>query len=1278
MKKHLLSLFAAAAMLFATSCSEEELTYENGNKQNVTFKVAVEGAGVSSRTIADGENHITIGEGKLVNKLFYAVYETGKADCLWEGEATVSNGLATVVIPLVNGLKYDLVFLAYNDKDNAFGISKELTFSKNLCGAVDLTNLTLKSGLVANQEAYDAFYHVEPNYVTKTNSTTPVKLKRMFAQLNVATTDTDLSNAKQLGAEITQSDITLKKVPNKFNARTGDVDGEVTVTFAQSKILKCSDVKQGQIHDNEQLTVQIEGVDKNFNYLAMAYVLAGAESSLHDIEVSFYRGGEDDVEKVYTRPIASVPLQRQYRTNVTGNILTQQEAFDISLDLNFGDHNKSVGDVVIIPSGDSQALKAAIENAQPNVPVEIQLQGNIVLGGSRSVASSRSESDEPTEALLIKADQDIILDLNGCTISHEYEQKSAYAMIENNGTLTIINSASTEGKIEYKDKATLTQAVNYASNTIKNNGKLTIEEGVTIINDSQESVATYGYPHPIDNNGELVINGGTFTNKANYSSMRIWCTTDDNTIVTINGGTFIGSIDFHTPSASANKGTLIINEGTFKADTYTNCAVRLLGFGTDVDEMNGYIKGGNFIGKIALNNYVGGDFNSQVFYISGGTFNTDPSAFVDDNCKVVVNEGVWTIVAREPIAKIGSTEYVTLQAAFDNVKDGETITLLDDITIDSNAAYQANEEYTDGVRYTGDKSFTIDFNGKTVTDDGCVNDYLIYVNNKGEKDNEITFMNGTIISKNGCWSTVCVNSSTATHATVLNLVGMNITNSNDAEYSGNPVVRTRNMATVNVGENTIITSNGASYGIAANTSASIVNINAGAKVIQQNSGTTGGNSVFAAVGGKGTINIYDGSEITSDRYGVHTMTTGTPVVNVYGGTITAEVALKASTNGGTGELAYIYVTGGIINGKLETYTNNGHIVVSGGTFNVDPTYYLVDGYEAVKSNGVWTIKTLPVAKIGETEYETMEAAAAAAQAGSTITVLRDVTLSEALTLPADIIFNGNGKQINGTISAGGNLTFEGHTKVTAFSATYYNRTITIGEGACLEVTGTGRATLGYGNTFDITGTIENAKTADKANIQPSLIIPGGISITGGNDAAINVTNAYVKIGSTTSKPGVANGKFILGFKNSIVEFTKELGFYDPTGGMTPKFFMNITNSVFTTGTKLFVTADSNVVVDNSTVSLGSYIRNSGIFTLKNGSVLTGATIQFGENGGNNGTINVDNSTLTVTASSTGHAFDGQGVGSINLTNSANANVDYYKNMTISVDKTSTFIGTEVK
>ena len=344
-------------------------------------------------------------------------------------------------------------------------------------------------------------------------------------------------------------------------------------------------------------------------------------------------------------------------------------------------------------------------------------------------------------------------------------------------------------------------------------------------------------------------------------------------------------------------------------------------------------------------------------------------------------------------------------------------------------------------------------------------------------------------------------------------------------------------------------------------------------------------------------------------------------------------------------------------------------------FEIDTsTVQLPEGSQIVQDGNKIIVK-LPIAKIGDTYYASLEAAAAAAQAGDEIVLLLDATLSAELTLPAGIKLNGNGKQINGTIYAGGDLTFTGHTKVTAFSASYYNRTITIGEGACLEITGTGRVTLGYGNVFNITGSIENAKTADKAQISPSLIIPGGISITGGNDATMNVLNAYVKIGSTSSKNNAANGTFTLNFTNSIAEFTNQLTFAEPTSGKDPTFVVNVKDSVLTTATKLCIAAPkSTVKIDNSVVTLATYLRNSGTLSLEDGSVLTGAMIQFGENGGNDGAIIVDASALTIKTGAVGHAMDGNGTGYITLKNGATANIDYIQESRISVDSTSAFAG----
>ena len=403
-------------------------------------------------------------------------------------------------------------------------------------------------------------------------------------------------------------------------------------------------------------------------------------------------------------------------------------------------------------------------------------------------------------------------------------------------------------------------------------------------------------------------------------------------------------------------------------------------------------------------------------------------------------------------------------------------------------------------------------------------------------------------------------------------------------------------------------------------------------------------------------------------------------VNVTGGSITAqsnegcEYEFIVGSNEGCTNSSITLDTELLFVGERVGYVN---IDPNETTLKVNATYadaIIDEGWLVTEpENGFVTVEN-PAARVGNTGYRTFEEAVAAAKAGDTITLCDDVTLETQKTLPADITLNGNGYQINGTINAGGNLTFAGHTKVTAFSAGYYDRVITIGEGDCLEITGGGRVSLAYGNTFNITGSIENAKTADKANIQPSLIIPGGISITGGNNATMNVTNAYVKIGSTTSKPGEANGTYTLNFANSIAEFTKDLAFSQPSGTKDPAFNMTLTNSVFTTGTKFQVwPTRSSVIVDNSVVTVGSYFLNSGNVEVKNNSKFTGSTIQFGESGGgNNGSISIDSSEFTITSTGKAHAFDGKNTGSITLKNAAVVTIDYVKDMILAVADDCTF------
>ena len=207
------------------------------------------------------------------------------------------------------------------------------------------------------------------------------------------------------------------------------------------------------------------------------------------------------------------------------------------------------------------------------------------------------------ESVVIPADKEIVLDLNGKTISQEKAQTTAYAMIENKGTLTIKDSVG-GGKVSYADTTVYTADLNYASNTIRNDGILTIESGI-IENISSDNVMTYGYPHAIDVYQGSVTNikGGT-VKSVNYDCIRMFCnSTTVATTVNISGGNIINRVSFQNPSSNqAGYGRLNITGGTFTS-TVGKSNVRLLNFSTDVSNMKAEITGGTFDNGVSTSNY---------------------------------------------------------------------------------------------------------------------------------------------------------------------------------------------------------------------------------------------------------------------------------------------------------------------------------------------------------------------------------------------------------------------------------------------------------------------------------------------------------------------------------------------------------------------------------------------------------------------------------------------------------------------------------------------------
>ena len=397
--------------------------------------------------------------------------------------------------------------------------------------------------------------------------------------------------------------------------------------------------------------------------------------------------------------------------------------------------------------------------------------------------------------------------------------------------------------------------------------------------------------------------------------------------------------------------------------------------------------------------------NVSYYFVDGLELFGNPEDMVIDDTNKFISPAV---------AKIGDVEYETLAEAVAAVEDGGTITMIANETFTENNRYN-NGGWWDGLGYSGDKSFTIDLNNFTISQDGALNDYLMWFKNDGAKDNTITLKNGTLDAGTTAYCALATASSNAKEITV-NLENISLINNN----SDGSTVKVRGGAVLNVKDGTVITGKDSYLGIEC--WAATLNIYDGAKIYMN--GTSSYNGCLAGVSGNGTINVYGGEGLGKSG-GFIAMTSG-GTINIEGGEWIANTdgtyansnksVLVAQSdkqyNAGAGN-SIVNVTGGTFKGGYNCYGNaagDAQINISGGNFNADPATYLAQNYVAVENNGVWNVE-LAVAKIGETAYATLEEAFADAAEGETITLLADatpaLTSQRAITKAAVIDLGGN-------------------------------------------------------------------------------------------------------------------------------------------------------------------------------------------------------------------------------------------------------------------------------
>ena len=330
-----------------------------------------------------------------------------------------------------------------------------------------------------------------------------------------------------------------------------------------------------------------------------------------------------------------------------------------------------------------------------------------------------------TESVEIAADKNITIDLNGKTLTNTDGKHT----IENNGTLTVTDSST--------DKSGKVDNVSHAKIPLVNTDfGIAILNGGTFDRSLEDGNRKGNSCYTIQNHGTMTINDGvTVNNNGAYSSNIVngYQSTDAATAstttptLTINGGNFSGGA---AVVKNDEKGQLEINGGTFSQSSYLihnwnkvtinngvfNGSIAAIlnthesGNTNAIGELK--INGGNFNGKID-SVYPGWDaYASKDISIFGGTFDTDVSKYATADRTVMQNpDGTYTV----SVAKIGNQGYSTLKDAVDAAQENETVTLLDDVTINPKG-----EGDVLVPQITIDKSVTLDLAGHKIAYDASV------------------------------------------------------------------------------------------------------------------------------------------------------------------------------------------------------------------------------------------------------------------------------------------------------------------------------------------------------------------------------------------------------------------------------------------------------------------------------------------------------------------------------------------------------------------------------
>ena len=293
MKKCFL-LMAGIILLVFAACQSDELA--NGGRNGevaASFSVQLPGNGNDAVTRA-----ATAGDGTSVNRCIMEIYLNDELYSRQIGAIQPDGLTAGFDVRLVTSQTYKFVFWA----DHVESVEGDAIKTDLHYNTADLRNIFMQGDYNGSgkDDTRDAFFASLEKLVTNAFSEN-VELTRPFGQLNIKTEDLASipDNQKEEFVPVTAG-LSFKNLYTGFNAATGDLLGEPTAVAYKA----ASAVADA----NGNLTV---------DYLFAPNTAGGQHLVNMTLAVYNAAGGQ-----ITTKALNNIPVQRNYKTNVTGNLLT--------------------------------------------------------------------------------------------------------------------------------------------------------------------------------------------------------------------------------------------------------------------------------------------------------------------------------------------------------------------------------------------------------------------------------------------------------------------------------------------------------------------------------------------------------------------------------------------------------------------------------------------------------------------------------------------------------------------------------------------------------------------------------------------------------------------------------------------------------------------------------------------------------------------------------------------------------------------------------------------